>query len=260
MSISAGFAAGAGADLAIGAGIGIAALAGARVPASLRCTTFPHLGFVPFDFNPTDITISRMSRSGIRASPGGGRGTTGSTSQTTKQVKGPDITLAKVIFEGATTKLRCDTLLGWMSPDAGFLGQLLALTGNNLKTQPPQLTFQWGPPMIGFMYTVKLTKCTVKYTRFTTAGIPVRAEVGLTMEEIPTLLGSLPQNPTSGGQAGRRRHTVAAGETLQSIATANYGNPGAWRRIAEVNGIQDAARVRPGTTVYLPNAHELRGA
>ncbi|WP_018681095.1 LysM peptidoglycan-binding domain-containing protein [Actinokineospora enzanensis] len=259
MSISAGFSA--GADLAIGAGIGAAALAGARVPASLRCTSVPNIGFVPFDFNPDEITMSRMGRTGVMASPGGGQGSTGSARQPTKQVKGASIGLSKVIFEGMTTKLRCDTLLGWMSPDAGFLGQLLpVVTGQNLKTEPPELTFQWGPPMVGFMYTVKLTKCSIRYTRFTSAGIPVRAELTLGLDQIPTLLGSLPQNPTSGGQAGRRRHTVGAGETLQSIATANYGDPGAWRRIAEVNGIQDPARVRPGTTVYLPNAHELREA
>ena len=44
---------------------------------------------------------------------------------------------------------------------------------------------------------------------------------------------------------------------LQSIAMDNYRTPGLWRRIAEVNGIQDLARLRPGTTIYLPNPDEL---
>jgi nucleoid-associated protein YgaU len=251
--MSIGFAVSAGADLAIGAGIGVATLAGARVPASLRCTTLPNIGFVPFDFNPTDITMARKSSTSTTAAPG-----KGGSRNTTKKVNASTITLAKVVFEGMTTKLRCDTLLTWMNPDAGFLGQFLnVITGKNLKTQPPELTFQWGPPMIGFMYTVKMTSCTVKYTRFTSAGIPCRAEVGMTLSEIPTLLGTLPQNPTSGGLTGRRGHTVGHGETLQSIATANYGNPNLWRRIAEVNGIQDPSRVRPGATVYLPNSDEL---
>jgi nucleoid-associated protein YgaU len=111
--------------------------------------------------------------------------------------------------------------------------------------------------MIGFMYTVVMQSITVKYTRFTSAGIPVRAKVNLTLFEVPSLLGTLPQNPTSGGLVGRKAHTVGHGESLQSIATTNYGNPGAWRRIAEVNGIQDPTRVRPGDTVYLPNPQEL---
>ncbi len=243
----------AGANIVAGAAIGAAALAGARVPASLRCTTLPNIGLVYFDFNPTEIAITRRSQAGSVPTPGAG-----GAHQPTQTVKGADINIKEVIFEGYDTKARCDTLLTWMSPDAGFLGQLLsAITGKNLKTQPPELTFQWGPPMIGFMYTVTLASVSCTYTRFTSAGIPVRAKVGLTMKEVPSLLGTLPQNPTSGGLTGRRAHTVGHGESLQSIATTNYGNPNAWRRIAEVNNIKDPTRVRPGTTVYLPNPDEL---
>jgi nucleoid-associated protein YgaU len=182
----------------------------------------------------------------------------GGAQQATQRSEPAKIVMSDVMLEGMDTKLRCDTLLTWTSPDSGFLGQLLsAVTGQNLKTQPPELTFQWGPPMVGFMYTVVMQSVSVKYTRFTSAGIPVRAKVNLTFFEIPSLLGTLPQNPTSGGLVGRRAHTVGHGESLQSIATANYGNPGAWRRIAEVNGIQDPGKVRPGDTVYLPNPQEL---
>jgi nucleoid-associated protein YgaU len=244
---------GAGANLAAGAAIGAASLAGARVPASLRCTTLPNIGFVYFDFNPKEISISRTAQRRAMPSPA-----TGGSQHATQRSEPAKITMNEVLLEGMDTKLRCDTLLTWTSPDAGFLGQLLsAVTGKNLKTQPPELTFQWGPPMIGFMYTVVMQAVTVKYTRFTSAGIPVRAKVNLTLYEIPSLLGTLPQNPTSGGLVGRRAHTVGHGESLQSIATTNYGNPGAWRRIAEVNGIQDPSRVRPGDTVYLPNPQEL---
>ena len=51
-----------GANIAAGAAIGAAALAGARVPASLRCTTLPNIGFVYFDFNPTEISVSPAQR------------------------------------------------------------------------------------------------------------------------------------------------------------------------------------------------------
>ena len=251
--MSIGMLAGAGANLAVGAAIGAASLAGARVPASLRCTTLPNIGFVYFDFNPNEIQINRTAVRPSIPSPA-----TGGAQQATQRSDPAKITINELIFEGMDTKLRCDTLLAWTSPDAGFLGQLLSVvTGKNLKTQPPELTFQWGPPMVGFMYTVVMNTVSVKYTRFTSAGIPVRAKVNLVFYEIPSLLGSLPQNPTSGGLTGRRAHTVGHGESLQTIATSNYGNPGAWRRIAEVNGIKDPTRVRPGTTVYLPNADEL---
>jgi nucleoid-associated protein YgaU len=243
----------AGANLAAGAAIGAASLAGARVPASLRCTTLPNIGFVYFDFNPTEISLSRNAVQKTTASPsrGGGR-------KQTQKIPPLTIGISKVVFEGLDTKLRCDTLLTWTNPGAGFLGQLLSATmGKNLKTAPPELTFQWGPPMIGFMYTVTLQTVTISYKRFTSAGIPVRAEITLKMNEVPSLLGTLPQNPTSGGLTGRRAHTVGHGESLQTIATANYGNPNAWRLIAKVNGIKDPTRLRPGATVYLPNPDEL---
>lgn len=243
----------AGANVAAGAAIGAAALAGARVPASLRCMTLPNAGLVYFDFNPTEIGVSRTAVT--QDTPSMARG---SARRHTQKVKPATISVKNILFEGYDTKLRCDTLLTWTNPSAGFLGQVLAAaTGKNLKTQPPELTFQWGPPMVGFMYTVTLSKVDINYVRFLSSGIPVRAKVSLVMNEVPSLLGTLPQNPTSGGLTGRRAHTVAHGESLQSIATANYGNPGAWRRIAQVNGIQDPTRVRPGTTVYLPNPDEL---
>ncbi|TDV46180.1 LysM peptidoglycan-binding domain-containing protein [Actinophytocola oryzae] len=242
-----------GANIAAGVAIGAAALAGARVPAMLRCTTLPNIGLVYFDFNPTEISVARTAVTSDKPSPA-----RGGSRRTTPKVKPMTISVNNVIFEGLDTKLRCDTLLTWTNPSAGFLGQVLsAALGKNLKTEPPELTFQWGPPMIGFMYTVKLSNVKISYTRFTSAGIPIRAKLSITMNEQPSLLGTLPQNPTSGGLTGRRAHTVAHGESLQSIATANYGHPGAWRRIAEVNGIQDPNRVRPGATVYLPNPDEL---
>lgn len=247
-----------GLDDAVGVGLGVAAMAGARVPAMLRCLTPPHLGVVPFHFNPDTITMTRTGRTATRASKDSPNGSTSAQ----KVVKGSRIKLDKMLIQGELTKVLCDTLLTWMTPGTGGLvgmaaAALTSALGGNLRSEPPDLTFQWGPPMIGFMYTVKLTSCTVKFNRFTPEGIPIRAEVNISMDEVPSLLGSLPMNPTSGGIPGRRSHTVGQGESLQSIAMTHYGQPGLWRRIAEVNGITDPTRVRPGATVYLPNPDEL---
>jgi len=251
-------------DAAAGAAIGIVSMLGARIPASLRCTTMPNIGFVPFDFNPETITMSRNSKTSGGMKPSrpdqtalsGGARTSGSSGQYTRQVNASTIKLADIILEGPFTKLRCDTLLTWMNPSTGLFAQLSGSQGN-FSTFPATLTFQWGPPMVGFMYDVTISQCSVTYERFTAAGIPTRAKVSLTMIEVPSKLGSLPTNPTSGGLPGRRGHTVAQGESLQSIAMDKYGIPGLWRRIAEVNKIQDPTRVRPGTTIYLPNPDEL---
>lgn len=247
-----------------GAAIGIADMLGARIPASLRCTTPPNLGFVPFDFNPKTITMSRNSKTSGGSKPtrpdaaalGSGTHTSGTSGRYTQQVNASQIVLAEVVFEGPFTKLRCDTLLTWMNPSTGLFAQLSG-SGGNFSTFPAKLTFQWGPPMVGFMYDVVINQCKVQYERFSAAGIPIRAKIQLTMTEVPSLLGSLPTNPTSGGLPGRRGYTVGHGESLQSIATEKYGTPAIWRWIAEVNRIQDPTRVRPGTTIYLPNPDEL---
>jgi nucleoid-associated protein YgaU len=262
MSIGIDISAGAAVGAAVGVGIGVASVLGARIPASLRCLEMPSPGFVPFDFNPEKITFTRTSTQGnipmpqrASATAPGSSNTSAGAHRPTKMVTS-NIKLSNIIFEGPFTKLRCDTLLTWMNPKSGMLAMIPALR-SNFTTAPATLTFQWGPPLVGFMYDVKITQCTVEYDRFSAIGIPLRATIGMTLQEIPSLLGSLPTNPTSGGLPGRRSHTVAAGESLQSIAKDNYGIPGLWRRIAEVNKIQDPARVRPGTQIYLPNQDEL---
>lgn len=235
----------------------VADLVGGKIPAFITCIDPPNIGIVPFDFNPDKIDFSRSAsvsnRSSMTATSPTPQGGTGAI---VKSVKPPQITLSDLVIEGLTTKLRCDQLLRWMSPFSGIPG-LGALTGSTQKSVLPTVTFCWGPPMVAFLYQVRIINCKISYVRFNQMGMPIRAKVTLTMQEVPSLLASLPTNPTSGGLAGRRTHTVTDGDTLQSIAVTTYGRPGLWRRIAEVNRIADPTRLRPGTVVYLPNPDEL---
>jgi nucleoid-associated protein YgaU len=245
-----------------GAAIGVVDLIMSRIPASLTCIHPCAPGVVPFDFNPEKIKMSRTSSSGsyaqpeLQLAPSAQPKTSGGVKSNVKKPSPMKIIISGIIFEGPTTKWRCDTLLAWMNTYPVFPSIPFG-PKRNRQTLPAELTFMWGLPMFGFMYQVKMTSCSVNYVRFSGAGIPLRAEIDITMEEQPSPLGHLPTNPTSGGLPGRRSHTVAHGETLQSIAMDKYGTPGLWRRIAEVNGIKDPARVRPGRTVYLPNPEEL---
>lgn len=245
------------ASAVVGAGIGAAVVAGARVPALLYCVNPLTPGVVNFDFNPEKIAIRRTATYTVRPNMQGMQSPGGASGTITKVVQAPQITLSKVIFEGLTAKLRCDQLLRWMSPFSG--PGSMGIGGATLETTLPKLTFQWGPPMVAFMYEVRLVSVSIAYVRFDVTGIPLRAEVDLSLREQPSALASLPTNPTSGGLPGRRTHTVGEGETLAAIATKHYGRPGLWRRVAEVNGITDPSRLRPGRTLYLPNPHELTG-
>lgn len=240
-------------DMAAGVGIGIAAMAGASIPATIRCVELTSPGLVYFDFNPNEIQFSRSAKGNTRPSKNGG-----SSNRAFQSADQPTITISKVIFVGEDTKMRVDTLLAWCSVPTGLITSLVGLLGV-VSTKQPELTFQWGPPMLGFMYTVTLQKVTATYKRFHSTGIPVRAQVDLTMNVKPSLLASISTltNPTSGGLPGRTTHLVRENESLQSIAQQHYGRPGLWRKIAEINGIHDPSRVRPGTTIFLPGPAEL---
>lgn len=260
--VVAGGIAGAGVNGAIGAAVGVASAVGALIPATIRCLELGSIGLVPFDFNPTKISITRTASSTSHPASGSGTGSpTGSGGAIIWKSDPPSISIADIIFEGLTTKLRCDTLLNWQSPPAIDPKAIAKqATGAPIDSQPPTLTFQWGPPLVGFMYDVKLTSTTISYERFNPTGIPVRAKVSLKMVQQVSLLSNLPTNPTSGGLPGRHTHVVKSGDSLQSIATSYYGRPQAWRQIADINRINDPARLRPGITVYLPNAGELNGS
>lgn len=247
-----------------GAAVGIASAIGSLIPATLSCfdkKTPTAWGLIPFDFNPSKIVISRTAPAPeFKAASGAGAGSpAGSSGAIISKVKPAEISIGDIVFEGLTTKLRCDTLLHWMSPPEGadaFLDTMAAV-GRPVESQPPTLTFLWGPPMVGFMYDVKLLSTTINYERFNPIGIPVRAKVTLKMIQQVNSWSSLPTNPTSGGLPGRRTHVLKDGESLQSIAMTYYENPAVWRRIADINGFTNPRRVRSGTTVYLPGGNEL---
>jgi nucleoid-associated protein YgaU len=234
------------------------------VPAFIRCNS--PVGVVMFDFNPEKIEVKRTATITHQPAAGGSAGSpSGASGSIAKQVQAPDVTINNIVFEGALTKASCDQLLKWMNspkdalPGAGdAIGSALStVTPAVPQTNPPVVWFQWGPPVIGFMYKVIIKSCSISYTRFTPFGVPIRAVVSLTMEQQPSDWSDIPTNPTSGGQPGRRTHVVRSGDSLPSIATAYYGRPGLWRRVAEVNRMVNPARLRPGQVVYLPNAGEL---
>jgi nucleoid-associated protein YgaU len=238
-------------DAAVGVGVGIASVATGGVPAMLRCLDPTALGVVIFNYNPKEIKVDRTANTNTQPNSKGG-----SSGHIVRKADLPTITLNEVTFTGDLTKMQIDTLQAWCAPPTGLITAIAGLFGVTSSVQP-DVTFQWGPPMVGFMYTVKLKSVNATYTRFHTSGIPIRAKVNIVMNVQPSLLSSIPTNPTSGGLPGRSTHLVRQGESLATIAQQHYGRPGLWRNIAEINGIHDPSRVRPGTTVFLPGPAEL---
>jgi hypothetical protein len=130
---------------------------------------------------------------------------------------------------------------------------LEATVGRN-RPSPPFVVFGWGRKM---SVTCCVKSVSVKYTLFKPDGTPIRAVATLELQEVPSPPAR--QNPTSGGPALRRAHTVVAGDSLQSVAHAEYGHPRFWRAIAAANGIEDPMRLEPGTHLLLPTPDEAKG-
>jgi hypothetical protein len=134
-----------------------------------------------------------------------------------------------------------ETLLQWTNPTRDSIGAN--------KPNPPVVFFQWGTKPLFDAYVKSVS---ARYTMFRSDGTPVRAHVTTTFEEVPNEPAR--QNPTSGGEPGRRTHVAAAGDTLHSVAYREYGDPALWRGLAAVNGIDDPLRLVPGTRLIVPPA------
>lgn len=141
-----------------------------------------------------------------------------------------------------------------IGPEVGkLLGLVRPLEATKATNpRPPFVQFCWGE-IVSKIYIVKQVQA--KYTRFGAQGEPIRGTATIQLEE--AMIEPAKQNPTSGGPSGRRVHVAVAGDTLASIATAEYGEPKYWRSIAAGNGIDDPMRLPPGTRLLLPRPDDL---
>ncbi|WP_173922826.1 LysM peptidoglycan-binding domain-containing protein [Agromyces sp. Marseille-P2726] len=123
------------------------------------------------------------------------------------------------------------------------------------KPSAPWVKFKWGV-LTGFVGYIK--SVSAKYTLFSPNGTPLRAVCTVALEELAN--EPKKQNPTSGGLQPRHAHTIREGDSLAAIAYREYGDPAYWRTLAEVNGIDDPLRLRPGRIVLIPTLEELSNA
>jgi nucleoid-associated protein YgaU len=134
-------------------------------------------------------------------------------------------------------------VFSWLKPTKASLALNAA--------SPPRLALSWGKQW----FDVVLTEASAEYLVFDAKGKPTRAKLNLQLTEVP--LPEKKQNPTSGSLVGRRSHQVVAGDSLHSVANAEYGDPSYWRDLALVNRLDDPMSLRPGTRLMLPALAEL---
>lgn len=113
--------------------------------------------------------------------------------------------------------------------------------------EPPWVIVQWGS-YIGFVAVVSSLKET--YTYFKPDGTPLRATVEVSLKQVSKDTSGGAQNPTSRSEP-RRTWIVEEGQRLDWIAFQEYGDSGAWRHIAEVNGLDNPFALHSGQVLKL---------
>jgi hypothetical protein len=112
---------------------------------------------------------------------------------------------------------------------------------------PPLCAFEWGK----LIFKGVLQSIDGRFTLFLPDGTPARATLSVSFKEAVDIQKAARKTPTASVDR-RKTRTVKGGETLNSIATEAYGDPGQWRPIARANGITDPLSLRPGQRLILP--------
>ncbi|MER7789724.1 peptidase M23 [Streptomyces sp. NPDC097640] len=200
-----------------------------------------------FDFNPSQLTMSR--RTTWKATP-----SAAVRDGSEPEFMGPEPRRLGIdVFLDSSDEPDGNSVL----KKAEALFSCCEVTEASLAAKQPStpwVVFQWGSFSTA-RFTAYVESVDATYTLFSTTGVPIRATCQVQLHEIP---GSTErQNPTSGALTARRVHRLVAGDSLQSLAWREYGDATVWRVIAETNGIDDPSRLEPGSELILPAVEEV---
>ena len=113
----------------------------------------------------------------------------------------------------------------------------------------PKVIFTWGP----LSFSGKAESVNVHYTMFEQSGMPVRAEVNLSIQREYDSTEVKKDPPSS---PDRTKCIVLTGDRdIWSIAEAEYGSASYWREIANANGIRNPLNIPIGTYLKVPALH-----
>lgn len=112
---------------------------------------------------------------------------------------------------------------------------------------PPMVRFVWG----SLDFKGVLERITQRYTMFLESGIPVRATLNVTFKSMQTMKEQYQEIPRQSADRTKQK-TVKLGDQLWMLASDEYEDPGAWRHIAEANGIDNPRELTPGRKLTIP--------
>ncbi len=191
-------------------------------------------------FNPEDLTISKSNTWNWKTTSGAAVATVPFGGE------GPRTLNMKLVFD--TYEARTDV----RGTTDKLVNLMRAPAANESDSRPPHVTFGWGRFT---SFRSAITSLSQTFTLFLEDGTPVRANVQVTLQEIPKASAENQQggqNPTSHAAGVGRARLVQAGDTIDQIASEELGHPSAWRVIAEANKLDNPRRLRPGQRLLIP--------
>ncbi|MEZ4731294.1 MAG: LysM peptidoglycan-binding domain-containing protein [Caldilineaceae bacterium] len=190
---------------------------------------------IPVMFNPEEYTleqgnsIAEIGVPGLEKSP-------------IQYVRGNIRTLQMELFFD-TYELQHDTRLRDVRNHTGRITRLMEK--DSITQAPPLLLFAWGT----FQFKCVLESASQRFIMFARDGTPVRARLTVTLKEYEQIEVEIAQGLFIGPPSVRN---LLEGETLAKLAYEYLGDPGAWREIAELNGIDDPINLTIGMPLIIP--------
>jgi Contractile injection system tube protein/LysM domain len=198
---------------------------------------------IPCLFNPSEISVGRRNNWASEPMPGKG------VSRLRYAGAQSGWLQVELVFDttadGTAVTKHTGAILKLMDVDTSLPGS--DETTHNAR--PPFVTFHWGDL---HSFKAVVTDLQLVFTYFSASGVPLRARMGLTMQQYEESQAFGPQNPTSGTPRPHRVHRVQPGETLDRIAARYYGDSTRWRSLAAANSIEDPLAMRPGALLSVP--------
>jgi len=126
---------------------------------------------------------------------------------------------------------------------------LFSWGGESFPGQRSYESIQGNQQRFGFKCVVESIR--QRFTLFSPEGVPLRATLTVSLKEYKTLAEQITELNLLSADHTRAR-VIQQGDTLSRLAWQAYGDPGAWRLIADRNNVGDPLDLPPGLVLELP--------
>lgn len=188
---------------------------------------------IPLKFNPTSYQLQKSNNFSEIEIPG---------------LETPPIQFIR----GGQEKLSFDALFDTSDSQRNVREEYVAKVANLMKINselhaPPIVQFVWED----VVFQGVVSDMTASYVLFSPEGVPMRAEVSLSLTAYRPVDVQLSERPRNSPDV-EKSVTLRRGDRLDHIASGVYQDPGRWRDIARANGIRDPRRLDPGKLLLVP--------